>query len=808
MKNQNDILSLANLPMYHDTIQKLTIAPNELSEEEKVFLLSCAILLIRRYENDHRCTSCIELAYFIILRYSLSFSDYEPLFDFCVNFGFYPIADAIYKSDLIAFDTIPTALLPYRIEEEYARNGIIETLEQNRTHTTILSSDADDLSYVAPTSFGKSSIVLDHIRSKWEQNKKVAIIVPTKSLLMQTYRAVKRAGIPAKVLLHDEMYDGEERFIAVFTQERALRLLDKQDIAFDILYIDEAHRLLDRDARSVLLTRLIRLNKERNVNAKVIYLSPLIANSNNLRLDNQREIFEQRIHFNIKEPRYFEYRTDGSIHQYSRFLNEFFSLGTSKGMFEYILENCTGKSFCYLYAPRKIEQFGRELTTHLNPLPLSEELRRIIYNLSAYVHEEFYVIDFLKHGVIYLHGKMPDNVKEYLEYKYSQIPELQFVVANKVILEGINLPITTIFILNGKNLREKELTNLIGRVNRLDQVFGENIHLDRLEPIVHFVNSDEYNRKNGKLENKIKLLKSAAFADHVRNPLLESFDSDDEKMKGGDKEKCDRIKQEEADFFALPTTPQTELKKRMIALGMNAIFDLSDDLCAFILQKINRIRNHPNLHRTHVLDRLRYVFIRNNDSNIVDAEFLRMKHDEAIAYYKKFLEERRNSLKENIATQVAYFRFRIQSGQSVIYIGESYGEITNPDAARTGYQKEVYIDLSTKTTQQLVNIAIVKQKLEEDFVSFKLHMFFQLMLDYELISNDEYNQIVYGTTNGYKLRLIRMGLTMNIINRLDQDGQLINIQIDDYGNIVTNTAFETYRQQLDDFQQFELSKFM
>lgn len=248
MKMQNEILSLTDLPMYHEAMRKLTIAPRELSETEKIFLLSCAILLIKRYEIDRRCTSYIELAYYIILKYSLSFSDYEPLFDFCVNFGFFPIANAIYKDNLLSFQSIANELLTYRIEENYSRGSLIQTLEQKQAHAKIVSSEANELSYVAPTSFGKSTIIIDHIQINFECNKKVAIIVPTKSLLMQTYRAVKEANIPTKILLHDEMYNGDERFIAVFTQERALRLLAKQNIAFDILYIDEAHRLLDRDA--------------------------------------------------------------------------------------------------------------------------------------------------------------------------------------------------------------------------------------------------------------------------------------------------------------------------------------------------------------------------------------------------------------------------------------------------------------------------------------------------------------------------------------------------------------------------------
>ena len=126
---------------------------------------------------------------------------------------------------------------------------------------------------------------------------------------MQTYRAVRNAKFNVKILIHDEMYDGEETFIAVFTQERALRLLDKMvGVSFDTLYIDEAHRVLERDSRAILLLRLIKQNRIRNKDTKVIYLSPLITNTSNLKFEESQKIFEQKIKFNIKEPEYFEYR--------------------------------------------------------------------------------------------------------------------------------------------------------------------------------------------------------------------------------------------------------------------------------------------------------------------------------------------------------------------------------------------------------------------------------------------------------------------------------------------------------------------
>ena len=165
----------------------------------------------------------------------------------------------------------------------------------------------------------------------------------------------------------------------------------------------------------------------------------------------------------------------------------------------------------------------------------------------------------------------------------------------------------------------------------------------------------------------------------------------------------------------------------MISLGMNTIYTISDELCQMILGKIDRIKDHPKLHESHFLERLRYLFIRHCDDSIIDDEFARLKNDKAIAYYKMFFENRKQSLKENVAREVAYFQRRVAEGDSLMYIGESYGEQAYAVTGREAYHN-VYIDLSRKNSRQLANIAIVKQKMEEDFVSFKLRMFFQLIV--------------------------------------------------------------------------------
>lgn len=801
---ENQIIHrLKTIPLYAESMEKLTVAPQTLSDEEKTYLLTSALVLIRKYERDRRYVSYAELSYYIILKYALAFDDYEPLYDFCVNFGFYPIAQVITASNLVEFENIPFSMIQKRIGDQYSRDNLVHTFEQKRTHEILLEAEDKDISFVAPTSYGKSSVIIERIVAHLDKEKRAAIIVPTKSLLMQTYRYVRSAHLGVKILIHDEMFDGEDSFVAVLTQERALRMMDKKNVCFDALYIDEAHRLLEKDSRSILLTRLIKLNEIRNPGAKTMYLSPLISNSNNLRYSLDQNIFEQRIRFNIKEPEIFELRLDGSIQQYNRFTDSFYQIGQSGDLFEYIHTNQTSKNFYYLYTPRKIEKFAEELAGTCEDISSCPEISEIIKNLCDYVHEDFFAIEYLKHGVVYLHGKIPDDVKEYLEFKFATVPAIKYLVANKVILEGMNLPIDSLYALSGNNLHEKDLTNLIGRVNRLDQVFGKTPNLAKLLPRIHFLNHEMYNRKNSKLENKIRLLKSTQFADKTKNPLLLEYDNSGEDE--AQRQNRERIVAEEQAFFSVPDTPEKKLKQKMIALGMSTIFDLSDGLCTSILKRITRLQNMPNLHETHHLDRLRYLFVRNFDENIIDQEFSRLKNDKVIAYYKRFFENRKKSLKEKIGMELWFYNKRIDERDGLLYVGESYGEIPY---SRTGINahKNVYIDLCTKSRQQLVNIAIVKLKLEEDFISYKLHMFFQLMYDYGVLSSDEYNQIIYGTTDALKLQLVKLGLTINLINRLDDDGQLGNLSLDVQDNVQGNDDFEKYRASVDDFYRFELSR--
>ncbi len=803
-KTKTKLTHIGNIDYFNEVIKKLTLN-QKLNNEESTYILTCAILLIREYEKD-KIQSYIELAYYIILKYSLIHSDYQPLYDFATNFGFYPISNVLTKENLVQIPNINNLITNKRISK-YQNNNIIETLEQHIIRQKILDEKHSYFSFIAPTSYGKSSIIIEHI-NKYYFNK-IGIIVPTKSLLNQTYRNLKKEKLPYKLILHDEMYNNENKFIGILTQERALRLIENNTISFDILYIDEAHNLFKNDSRSILLTRLIRKNQIKNPNQKVVYLSPLINKSDNLNLEDI-EISEHKINFNIKEPEYYLYDSDNIVYKNNRFIYKYYKINEEENYIQYIIKNSSNKTFLYHRRPVNVEKFANELAEYL-PKIESQEIENIKNILKEFVHKDFKLLDILEKGIIYIHGKLPEGIKDYLEYKFKTVPELKYLVANSVILEGVNLPISSLFIMCGYALKEHELTNLIGRVNRLNDIFGTTpVNLELLTPQIHFIDSEDYS-KSTKMENKIKLLRSKIFDDYIKNPLLKNYDinkietNSQKQIELKDKNK----KIQEQEKIILDTNVNNDNKIKYVLIKNNVInfYKNSQEFVDTVKENIETCKNNEEFQSKNIIDKFYIVFVENLEDHIVDYEIKRLKNEEARNFYKLFIRNNSKPLHEKIIKQYRYFK-RIQNSSNpdkYYYIGEAFGEIKHPTRFYEN-PKDVYVNLALKEDKYLINLSVVKVCLEEDFVNYKLNNFFNLMLDLKLISIDEYNETVLGTTNSDKIKLVNLGLSINMVNRLEEDGQLENISYDTFGNLIKNENINEYFDTLDEYTKFKFEK--
>lgn len=139
----------------------------------------------------------------------------------------------------------------------------------------------------------------------------------------------------------------------------------------------------------------------------------------------------------------------------------------------------------------------------------------------------------------------------------------------------------------------------------------------------------------------------------------------------------------------------------------------------------------------------------------------------------------------------------------LFYIGTAFGEIEKQNS----FIKD-RIDLSKKTYRELVNIALVKIKIENDFVSFTLNEYVKLLLEMSIIPEEEYNLFIYGSENKEKSKFGRLGLSGLLISKLEKDRQLGNLNIDRFGRLTANDEFLTYINKQNDFIQFEIKKFL
>ena len=141
-------------------------------------------------------------------------------------------------------------------------------------------------SFSAPTSMGKTFVIMSFIRSKLKNNcnENFVIVVPTRALLSEIANNVisefkDYLGIGChKVITNTSSVNYNDKFIAILTPERLYYSLLKQpDIIFHYIFIDEAHKISDKDKRSVTYYKILEMLKG-NYNSSIYFSSPVIPN--------------------------------------------------------------------------------------------------------------------------------------------------------------------------------------------------------------------------------------------------------------------------------------------------------------------------------------------------------------------------------------------------------------------------------------------------------------------------------------------------------------------------------------------------
>lgn len=750
-------------------LYKKLVIGETLTRKDYIKLLALAVIFIN--EKD---PNIIKLGYRIIVLYCNQTKDYKPLYDIAINKGLYPIVKFLenskkYNSEI---ENSFFRLFQSTFVDNYKFNEYYLTEQQNELYTFFKENNERTVSVIAPTSYGKSELIISTVKRRQKGN--ICIIVPSKALIAQTKKRLLKANIDKleKVITHPEMYFPEDKNItAVLTQEGLLRLLRKNpELKFDTVFIDEAHNLLENNERSMLLASAITILEKRNPKTKFKFLTPFLINSSNLLVrytDYKLETF--RITEYMKTEKLFIYddRNEKKLKIYDQFLNKFFYTEEAnfKDDIELIVRKSSQKNIIYLNKPSDLENFSFILSTRFSEVK-SKRIEKACEDISKMLDPDYLLINCIKKGIIYHHGSVPDNIKMYIEHLYSEVRELKYIVTNSTLLEGVNIPAYTLFLLDNKkgrrNLSFAEFKNLIGRICRFNDVFSlVNGDLKYLEPSIYIIGSN-YVSSDANLENFIKnvMRVDKKEKDSPLNVLLKNVEINNEnKMQK-------KIADEFIENFERGVIKNYEKSYAKTLIGKlcfaNNIVEIDIIENEKSMQKIFDQYKNINLNTTqNVIDFFAEVFlpfIKPNETN-----FKRLLNPEARNFYKMFLDWRINntSYREIISRFITYWNYLVRSGRdTVVYVGR-WGDKTKNNGT-----KKLWTDIKTKTHKEKINLAIVRIKEEHDFLDNFFIKYIEVFNDLNIIEKNLYKRIKYGTTDESKITLIKNGLSLTLVNLL------------------------------------------
>jgi DNA helicase-like protein len=356
--------------------------------------------------------------------------------------------------------------------------------------------DEGFFSFSGPTSLGKSFIIKDKLYDLAHHdsldNHCVVILVPTKALITQTAADLRQllsdvpeVNVAVYPSLPKFLRRKFKRTIFVFTPERLLRYLANPVRDISYLIIDEAQKIIaENDTRSSLYYHAT-VEVVRRFATKLIFASPSLENpeiflqlfgkaTDGSMTTRERTVAQQRYLIDLVE------RKQYYVSATQRTMSELDTPPVQDDVIDVVLSRSgKSKSIIYINGSLKSAEFAMKLSARKNVVN-DVQLDTLIDDVRDYIHKDYYLVNTLRHGAAFHHGKMPQEIRERVERIFADPKSpIQFVVCTSTLLEGVNLPAKNIFIINdkhgGKHFSEIDFNNLAGRAGRLTYDFSGNV---------------------------------------------------------------------------------------------------------------------------------------------------------------------------------------------------------------------------------------------------------------------------------------------------------------------------------------------
>ena len=769
MKNNDLTIRILNNTNFSNAYEEFLLE-KDMNRSKYIAILSIATLFINSSNENVR-----KLGYRIIVIYCNRVKDYKPLYDISVNSGIIPVSQFI--EDKLVLDKEKNFFT--EINAAYSKNFVVNnifcSLQQKELVDFYNDNRNDSLSVVAPTSYGKTDLILHTVKNNADKN--ICIITPTKSLLAQTKARIVQADKlkREKIITHPEMYNGnEDRLVAVMTQERLLRLLQKvKNVSFDYVIIDEAHSLLHDDGRNILLASVILVLEKRNPDTVFKFLTPFLCDANNIKVRYAGySLKTYKVDEYIKtEKLYVAELRDTHAKEfclYDQFINKFYKIDelTTTSEWNFVNEYSGLKNIIYFNKPKDIESFVQIMISERQEI-LDEKIFEACKNIAEYVHPNYRLIECVKRGVIYHHGAVPEPIRMYIERLYAELNDIKYVVTSSTLLEGVNHPADKMFIMDNKkgqsNLSPSDFKNLIGRVCRFSQIFDRDTgSLTKLEPEIYLVVGRNFSVN----ANAKKFIQDSMYVEKKTNDELKNVLLEKTTINQDNKDKLENA-QEFIENYEGDIVQDYSLRKVKTEAGKICFMNNITEFDIFCNEENIEIESKKIKEKGRLIDDTNLLFdilnsmffsIITDDNNIK-----RFAYEEARRFYKMFLDWRisNTSFNQMISSFMRYWKSLIKDKDKdkLVFVGR-WG-----DTVRDGV-KPLWTDISKKTEEQLINLAIVRIKEEQDFLDNVLLKYIEVLNDLELLEESLYLRIKYGTDDKKIITCTKNGISLSLAKQI------------------------------------------
>lgn len=475
-KKLNDLLRFA------DILSKSTCPKN--SGIHKVWSQQIIVLLDKLYPQDYK----VKFYKFSILT---ACNNFQGIMKSDFEFGNTSVLDELIQVSDKEYFKVPNSETDYFFEDQ-------KSIFDGFSHQYF--------SYSAPTSLGKSYVMRVFIKQQimLGSTQNFAIIVPTKALineirskiladlgkeLMQdkNYKVVTSAS--------DKMLEEDHNFIFIMTPERFLYLMNTTDNKVAYLFIDEAHKISTKDARSPFYYELVDKIAELDPKPHIIFSSPNIPNPEEyLRLipDEKDKKGQHSTYSPVCQMKYLVDFKDGVVKAYNDYSHKFIQMGNASSRLDLplLINHVRGKdeqNIVYCSSLRETIDYAVEFASQISPVSdpkKKAELEDISKSIRNEINSDYFLADLLSKGVAFHVGYLPASIRLRIEEAFKN-HVINTLFCTSTLIEGVNLPADNLFITSFKNGRNNldyvSFRNLIGRVGRIDHSMFGNVFMVSLK---------------------------------------------------------------------------------------------------------------------------------------------------------------------------------------------------------------------------------------------------------------------------------------------------------------------------------------